>query len=250
MLKYYLRHMKPISMRWTLLICVLISVIDADAQHMYNGRKDKLPENRFRFGAIGGTLVGQIDGDYYLGFYKWGWYGGLKGEAIINKTFSLETNLAFVESGSQFEPWPIEDPLDTRPDRSINLYYVEIPVICKIRWPIGKWNAGLELGMSFMTLFNSKVVEDDISRRYLVYTELQEDFDSSMQSILLGAEMQYERFSVSLRLNNALKPFYRNENFTNLYDYENGRYAIEKMRAYYISLVGAYTLFGDFSDRK
>lgn len=234
-----------------LILLVLMQFINLNltAQHVYRGKKNPLPDNRFRFGFIGGTTLGQIDGDYYVGFHKWGWYAGLKGEAILTKNMSLETNLALTESGSRFEPWQIEDTNDTREDREISLRYVEIPVLYKIRFPLGRLSGGIELGMSFMSLFSSAVKEDEISRKYLIYNELQDDFKSQMQSIVVGGEIRYERFSVSLRLQNGVRPFYVNADFKELYNYETGRYAVEKMRAYYISLLGAYTLFGDFSDR-
>ena len=241
-------------MKWSVVLCMLLisilaCIFELPGQNIYRGKKDKLPDNRFRFGFIGGSLVSQIDGDYDVGFNKWGWYAGLKGEAIINQNMSIETNLAFNEMGSQFAPWRVEDPTDSRPDRQINLRYIEIPILYKVRFPLGRIRGGFEVGVSLMTLYGSSVREDEISRKYLIFTELQDDFRTTNQSIILGGEFQYQRFSISLRVNNPLKYFYVNESFTNLYDYTNGRYSVEKMRAYYISLLGAYTLFGDFSDR-
>lgn len=100
-------------------------------------------QSPFNAGVLAGLTTTQIDGDGYSGFDKAGFtFGGFVNNSFGAEKWSGQLELLYVQKGSRRPP-NLEKGITLY---QINLTYIEVPVLAKLRYRRINYEAGLSFG--------------------------------------------------------------------------------------------------------
>lgn len=203
-------------------------------------RAKTVPVKLFRFGAMIGPVLSQMDGDYYSGYDKLGLFGGIKGEVQLSKKVFLEIDLGYSSLGSKF---PSLDKLGsiTGVKRTVDIKYAEVPFIINFQFPKKTYDINFELGFGLMRMLDYKVTEDEASRKITSFTNTAESYKSQIFSNIIGLEYSKKGYGLAIRAVNAMNKHYYNQEFYDLLAKgRDVRNKIPYLRNYYISCIASY----------
>lgn len=218
-------------------------VTQVDAQ----GKPSKyIPDSeRFSAGLILGYNSAQIDGDYQIGFDKFGITGGLRGIARITPRLDFNIEMLYSKKGSKIFPPRAQILVNPKKDRIIDLTYVDAPIFFK--WLLKKeasiWH--IELGGIYSRLIDSEITEEirDASREF-VYQDAVADFDKDDISVLAGFGYTWQKgFALNLRYSISVNKFYKNPDFQSFNPGGVVVKDVQFLRNYHYSLSISYTIF-------
>ena len=200
---------------------------------------------RFSAGLILGYNSAQIDGDYQIGFDKFGITGGLRGIARITPRLDFNIEMLYSKKGSKILPTGAQILVNPKKDRIIDLSYVDAPIFFKwlLKNEANIWH--IELGGIYSRLINSEITEviKDASREF-VYQDAVADFDKDDISVLAGFGHSWQNgISLNLRYVFSVKKFYQNPDFKAFNSGGIVAKDVQFLRNYYYSLSISYTIF-------
>jgi len=118
----------------------------------------------FNAGMLVGIVPSQVDGDSYSGYHKVGLQAGLFSEFVMNKRFSLLTEIKYINKGAK------QVSKDNMFYYKSSLHYAEVPFSLQYRYKKGfSFNAGLAFGylISYSENFGwGNVVVEPVFKRY------------------------------------------------------------------------------------
>ncbi|TXB66276.1 outer membrane beta-barrel protein [Phaeodactylibacter luteus] len=113
----------------------------------------ELPDRRFEAGLVAGLNLSQIDGDKLRGFYKFGFQGGLKADAILTERWKVGIEILFSQQGAKRSKF---DGLDSEFDiEEIHFNMVEAPLLVHFR----DWKLQVTAGGSYGRIMDYSVTE-------------------------------------------------------------------------------------------
>ena len=115
--------------------------------------QDTGPERRFEAGVVAGLNLSQVDGDKLLGFYKYGFQGGIKADAILSDRWKIGIELLFSQQGARQSR--LEAPSSELDVENIHFNMVEAPILVHFR----DWKLQLTAGGSYGNIINYSVTE-------------------------------------------------------------------------------------------
>lgn len=98
----------------------------------------------FKAGLTGGAVFSQVDGDTYEGFNKLGLVGGLYVSRSFTEQWLGQFEIVYKQKGSLHNP---NESTNDYTKYKLNLDYIEIPVIAKLRVNKFAFEGGASLGM-------------------------------------------------------------------------------------------------------
>lgn len=162
-----------------ILSCFLLTALVSMSLHAQKGAL----KNRFNAGIVIGANTSQIDGDNYLGYDKYGFFGGVRGIARLNTKSELVLELLYNKKGSR-------DPevffADRNTYRFLSLDYIEIPILYHRKMGNKIGVRSFEIGFSYAQLFGVKINEDPNSRDYPPFTAVREEFNKNDFAVIIG----------------------------------------------------------------
>jgi hypothetical protein len=224
------------------------NVNSASTQRVRKVKEPKLSDNRFRFGALLGPLLSQVDGDGYSGYDKLGFYSGIKGEAVITRNFFLEIDLMYNRLGSKFPG--LTGSSKQNNSRVLGFDYAEVPFVLNLSIPKNDFFLNLEGGVSIMQLISTSITEDASSAKIVNLTELSKEFNKRSYAAIVGVEIQFDRLSFGTRASISMSNTYYNEEWfaANRRNEDTSR-LLPLLRNYYVALYTSYTFIGSIPKR-
>lgn len=213
-----------------------------------------IPDNeRFSAGIVVGYNNAQLDGDYQIGFDKFGLTAGIRGIARFTPRLDLNIEMLYSKKGSKILPNDGLVQVNPRKSRIIDLTYVDAPIFFK--WTLKDqpsiWH--IELGGVYSRLVKTEITEQikDANREF-VYESVAADFNKDDIAILAGFGYTWKKgFAVNLRYVFGVKKLYVNENFEEPIWGSVVQRDVSFLRNYYYSLNFSYTIFQrDLKDKK
>jgi len=219
-----------------LFILIIGFVINVEAQ-----RKRKFrPGQRFNAGITAGVNFSQMDGDYYVGYDKFGIQMGVRGIAKLSPKFDLAIEMLFSQRGSR-------DPDERVPGgnaRQITLNYVDIPILVHYHYQKeNKLNISFDVGVAFGRLLNYKINEIPNSSLYVPFATVEEEFNRNEWMFVLGAGVYFsDRLRFFVRHNTGLNFLYQSEDekvsvpSSSIWQVTTNQNEIKRLRNYQFSL--------------
>lgn len=212
-------------------------------ERVRNLKEPKLSENIFRFGALIGPLVSQVDGDGYRGYDKLGLYAGIKGEAVFSRNFFLEIDLMYSRVGAKF-PGLFSSSKQSN-SRVLGFDYAEVPFVLNLAIPKNSFVLNLEGGISLMQMISTNIVEDEPSAKIINLTKLSKDFNKKSYAAIAGVEAQFGRLSFGTRFSMSINNTYYNEEwFEAKRTNKDATKLLPSLRNYYVAFYTSYTFVG------
>lgn len=205
-----------------------------------------IPDNeRFSAGVVFGYNNAQLDGDYQIGFDKFGLTAGIRGIARFTPRLDLNIEMLYSKKGSKIFPNTGAFQVNPKKSRIIDLTYVDAPIYFKflLEDKPSAWH--MELGGVYSRLTNTEITEQvNNPDREFVYETIVNDFKKDDIAILAGFGHTWQKgWAIHLRYAFGLTKFYDNEDF----EPQNIGSVIQKdvqfLRNYYYSLNVSYTIF-------
>ncbi len=219
-------------------ISFLLFFLLADSLHAQRkrGRYDT-----FGGGLLFGVNISQMDGDYFTGFDKAGFYAGLRGVVYFSSQWSLNMELLYSQKGSKIPHGTFINNREVR-DRSIELNYAEVPILFKLMLTPLKNSSFLEFGGSFSKLIKANIQEKSANLiRGTIYRDISVEFQSFDFNAVVGLGFKAgEHLEFGFRYNFGVNRFYKNEDFVLPSPLSGKPKEVEFLRNYYISLFAAY----------
>jgi len=200
---------------------------------------------RFSVGVLFGFNKSQIDGDYQVGFDKFGITGGLRGIARITPRLDFNIEMLYSKKGSKIFATNVQNQAGRRQDRIIDLTYIDAPIFAKwlLKNEVNTWH--VEVGGIYSRLINTEITEDirDATREF-VYQDAVIDFNKDDISFLAGFGHTWQNgISLNFRYIIGLNKFYENPDFITPGFGSITTNEVESLRNYYYSLNISYTIF-------
>lgn len=231
------------KLQYILLPLLLIFIAGTlQAQRGRYGKRAKY--ETFEGGLLTGLNLSQLDGDYFTGFDKAGWYGGLRGVVNLTTRLSLNIELLFSQKGSKIPHGTRITGIEVR-DRIIELNYAEVPFLLKYKLSSEDKSTFIEIGWSLARLLKSNITEKEPSSiKGSVYNDLVPEFNTFDYGLIGGIGYPIgKKFELALRYNWGLNKFYVNEEYVRP-DPLSGRVKeVEFLRNYHLALLLSYRLF-------
>ena len=199
----------------------------------------------FEFGLLGGRSFSQLDGDYFTGFDKGGWYGGLRGIVNVSNRLGIHVEMLYSQKGSRIPHGTVISENSVN-DRLVSMDFAEVPVLLRVQLSETRKSGFFEFGGYFGRLIDTSVEERIIPgiRGGTQYEDIVPEFKSSevglMTSLGIGIGQHLE---MSFRYSFALSKIYVNENFVLPPTGSPFRKEVQFLRNYHLSLLLAYRLF-------
>lgn len=230
-----------LSKKWCLCLLAFGLAFPLKGQHRGSLRPDEI----FEAGLIMGLNLSQIDGDYFTGFNKAGWYGGLRSAVNLSRQSSLYLEMLYSQKGSRI---PHGVKLDSRieiRDRMIDLHYIDVPILFHFQFAQNDKSGFFEVGPVFSRLIQVRIEEKAAQNiAGTIYREVQSDFKRSDPGLLLGAGIPFtNNLGLTIRYQYALGPFYENEDFMPPRPFSSRAKEVAFLRNYHLSLALSYRLF-------
>ncbi len=224
------------------LLCLILILSLFFTGQSQSGKKIKYEP--FGAGAIVGINLSQLDGDFFTGFDKVGWYAGVRGIVNLSYRSSANMELLYSQKGSKIPHGNTLDPGQEIRDRLIALDYVEVPIIFKYNLNPKPNGIFIEIGASFARLINTTIEEKDPRNiRGTVYQNITEDFRSTDLNIIGGLGIDIGKlFEVNARLTHAVNKFYVNENYVRPAPFSMMPEEIQFLKNYHFSLMMVYNI--------
>jgi len=236
--------MKKILPIFCLITICLFFVQLAIAQQKYN--KHIADSERFSAGVLIGYNNSQIDGDYQIGFDKYGITGGIRGIARITSRLDFNIEMLYSKKGAKIFSEGHQLLANPKKNRIIDLTYVDAPIFFKFLLNDLPSTWHIEAGGIYSRLTKTDITETvpdpnlDFS-----YEEIVTDFDKDDMSVLLGFGHTWKNgFSLNGRYSISVKKFYINEAYESPAGF--GLPTLEEvqfLRNYHFSLSVSYTIF-------
>jgi len=201
-------------------------------------------EDRFNAGIVFGTNISQMDGDYFVGYDKWGIVGGIKGIARLTPRLDFNMEFLYSKKGAKIFSGNKRGN-DFVKDRVIDLTYVEVPFTLKwlLRNELKSWH--IEVGGMYGRIIGNKITErfdEPISK--FSYSSIIDDFEKGEISALGGVGFTWNRkWAIHGRFIYGLTRIYENEQPISGSGVPAFSLPVEFLRNYYVSLQVAYTIF-------
>ncbi len=196
--------------------------------------------NRFAASIIAGGNFSQVDGDRSSGFDKTGWYGGIRGTTILNHRLQWNIELLFSQKGSKLERQG--SIFLSAGHETIQVDYVEVPVLLKIFLKKDLEGIFLEFGASYSRQVRLKIeeeIKDPIHQ--FVYNSIAPDFNKNELSLVSGIGLDFEKhFSIGSRFSFAATPLYQNQEFIAPEHLTHQAEPVFRLRNYFVSLFAGY----------
>lgn len=208
-------------------------------------RKRLSRDEIFEAGVLLGANFSQMDGDYFTGFDKVGWYGGLRGIVNLNRRTSLYLEMVYSQKGSKI-PHGIRltSQAEVR-DRLVDIQYMDVPILLHYQLRPDEQGAFFEFGPVISRLIQTRIQErppEQISGT--VYEEIKSDFSTTDIGLLAGVGFPiFPQLDLNLRYTLALRPFYENEDFVAPIPFSQIEKEVEFLRNYHLSLFVSYKFF-------
>ncbi len=228
---------KPQSLYFLLLLSVWCSQLISQKRYISDSE-------RFNAGVIIGFNTSQIDGDYFTGYDKSGFTGGLKG--IVRLTPRLDFNMEFLYSkkgstifgGNYRGARPLKD-------QTIDLTYVDVPFLLKwmLKNEASSWH--MEGGLIYSRLIDSEI-DEAVSNpeRQFSYQTILSDFGRDDFSWTGGLGYTHKSgVSIHGRFGIGLSKFYKNSEFEPRSPFSLDPDSVEFLRNYYLSFQVVYAVF-------
>lgn len=201
-------------------------------------------EDRFNAGLVIGTNIAQIDGDYFTGYDKYGFVGGIKGIVRILPRLDFNMELLYSKKGSKI-PSGNKVGNDFVKDRIIDLTYMEVPFTFKWLTRNLVNSMHLEAGLVYSRLIDQSITEqfEDTSNKFL-YASIIDDFEKDDLAAMGGIGFTWNnRWTLHGRFAYSFTRFYEEEEFTQPQGYSPFALPVEFLRNYQVSLQLSYALF-------
>lgn len=212
-----------------------------------NGRALRSDEI-FEAGMLAGFNLSQMDGDYFTGFDKIGWYGGLQGIINLNRQLSLHLEMLYSQKGSRIPHGVKLDSRNEVRDRLIDLHYMDVPILLHYQLAQNSKSGFLEFGPVISQLIQTNIEENAPQNiEGTVYREIQSSFENRDFSLLLGAGFPlYRDLNINLRYQYGLRRFYTNEDFVAPIPFSSIEKEVEFLRNYHFSIALSYRFLSRF----
>jgi hypothetical protein len=152
----------------------------------------------FKASAFAGFSMSQISGDNLGGYNKPGILGGIAVEKEINEKWNLMLQMMYIQKGSRKYP-DFKNSDFTR--YSLNLNYIEVPIICQYTFNRFK----VELGLSNGVMFKSYVANEN--GLYPINSDEQKPFHKWELSYNLGLSIPLsKKMELCGRINHSILP--------------------------------------------
>lgn len=189
-----------------LIFCFIGNLSSVEAQR----KKAFKPKQRFLAGVIAGVNTSQIDGDYYSGYDKPGFFIGAQGAARLTRDIDLVVELLYNQKGSFGNYKPGAFAVQKRP-HELELHYAEVPFL--IRFNRDQELFRIELGFSYARLIQTNITEQTLLLDYN-YTDISDQFNTNEFNLIAGLGFNlFKNFSVGSRFNVAATKMYFNDEF-------------------------------------
>ena len=183
----------------------------------------------FRAGVSVGLNAGQIDGDAYRGYRKFGLQVGIQGLVVLTERFYVSTEILLSQRGARPSNKERSESFENYID--IRLGYIEVPIL--LNWKMGKEEEATHYsweifgGASIGRLTQTKVKTFGTSDVFYPYIDLgtvSEDFNPTDVSLLFGLQRNLNNnfglfFKHSISLRNLYTPTERESPFSELQPY-------------------------------
>lgn len=229
----------------TLLFCSLFLFLCFQPE-AYSQRHRKKITERFKAGPIIGFSLSQIDGDRFTGFNKLNFIGGLSVEAVLTHQLGLNIELIYNTKGAKIEA-SVQDVRFERKTRTINLSYMEVPILLNVKMEKKENSPFLEIGGSFARLISSQITEERTNASdFVSFKVLEDGFSTNEISVIVGLGYNITpNFRLKARISAALTNFYKIDNLPQAAKDSVNPNAIvfdelEFFRNYLIGFMGSY----------
>jgi hypothetical protein len=183
---------RPIKLLLTLVAVSLFCSLQA---------QDSGPERRFEAGVVAGLNLSQVDGDKLLGFYKYGFQGGIKADAVLSERWKVGIELLFSQQGARQSRF--DNPSSELDVENIQFNMVEAPVLVHFR----DWKLQFTAGGSYGNIINYTVTEvtgEDGTERHPI--------SQDVFSVILGGSFYFtENWVMDIRWSRWLNSPYSEE---------------------------------------
>lgn len=185
----------------------------------------------------------QLDGDFFVGFDKRGFTGGIKAYSHFSARSSLQVEILYTQKGANI-PHGTVLLSTSKNDRKIDLNYVEIPILFKYMLQPELYKAYVEFGPVVSRLYNYKITENDPDTiNDTVYSEVADDFNSLDLNLMGGVGFNYPKFDISFRYTFAVSKLYENPNEVRTNIFTNQPEEIEFLRNYHLGVALSFKIF-------
>ena len=189
-----------------------------------------------------GLNATQLDGDFFVGFDKIGFSAGIKAYTYFTESASLMVEILYTQKGSNIPHGTILYPNSVN-DRIIDLNYIEIPILLKIKPQADKYKAYIEIGPAVSRLIQYDIMEKDPSQiNGTVYRELTDEFNSLEFDFIAGVGFDYKKFDLGFRYNFALSKLYTNPNPKEFNPSSTQSKEVDFLRNYHMGIVLSYKI--------
>ncbi|TLX77779.1 PorT family protein [Labilibacter sediminis] len=103
----------------------------------------------FKAGMLAGGVFSQVDGDSYAGFNKLGLVTGLYVSREFSDIWSGQFEIVYKQKGSRHNP---NESIEDYTKYKLNLNYIEVPVMAKIKVNKFSFEGGVTMGMLINSL--------------------------------------------------------------------------------------------------
>ncbi len=207
-------------------------------------RPPSRPEKIFEAGLFAGRSFSQLDGDYFTGFDKGGWYGGIRGKANLTTNTALLIEMLYSQKGSRIPHGTIVSERSIN-DRLVSMEFAEIPIIIRHKLSDSDHPGYVEFGGFYGRLIHTEIEEraSSLSRGGTRYEDIASEFKTFELGLLAGVGLTILRnLELGFRYSFALTRIYENDDFAlpppgSIFEKE-----VEFLRNYHLTLLIAYQL--------
>jgi hypothetical protein len=205
-------------------------------------RRALRPDEVFEAGIMVGFNLSQMDGDYFTGFDKVGWYAGLQGIVNLNRQMSLHLEMLYSQKGSRIPHGVKLDSRNEVRDRLIDLHYMDVPILLHYQLTQNSKSGYLEIGPVISQLIQTNIEEKAPQNiEGTVYREIQSSFESRDISLLMGVGVPlYRDLHINFRYQYGLRRFYTNADFMAPIPFSSIEKEVEFLRNYHFSIALSY----------
>jgi hypothetical protein len=192
-----------------------------------------------------GANFSQIDGDFFTGFDKVGWYGGLRGIVNLDRRTSIYLEMIYSQKGSKIPHGVrLTSQAEVR-DRQIDIQYMDVPILLHLQLKPDRRSSFLEFGPVISRLIQTRIQERPPEQiPGTVYEEVKSDFSTTDIGLLAGLGFPIlPQLDLNLRYTLALRPFYENEDFMEPLPFSQTEKEVEFLRNYHLSVFLSYRFF-------
>ncbi len=226
--------------------CLILALLIACSSFGQSKKRKRLRQDEiFEAGLLIGMNFSQLDGDFFTGFDKLGWYGGARGIINFTQRSSLNIEMLYSQKGSKIPHGVrLESNIEVR-DRLISLNYIDVPLLFKTKLTTNPRSAFLETGPVLSRLLKSAVEERERARiPGTSYKEIEQEFKTLDVSWMIGIGINpVEHIDLSLRYSYSFSKLYLNEDYEAPFAFSSQTRQVAFLRNYFASVVLSYDLF-------